>query len=307
MPATDRASSSKVIQCVPNFSEGRRPDVVGEIARALRSGGSKVIDSSLDPDHNRSVITFIGDPDSIRKSALAGVGKAVELIDMRSHHGAHPRVGAVDVIPIVPIRNVTMQDCVDLSCEIGAAIADEFRIPVYFYEESANAEHRRNLANIRRGGYEKLVKGRLDRDRTPDLGPDIAHPTAGATIIGARGPLIAFNVDLRTSDFALAQRIAAEIRRCRDEGRGMAGVKAMAVDLVSRGIVQVSTNITQPDKTTMYDVYDFVRGRAEKAGVEIERSELIGAVRLDDTVRSAAESMKLEGFDETRIVDWWLE
>ncbi|MDO8681908.1 MAG: glutamate formimidoyltransferase [Armatimonadota bacterium] len=298
---------SKIIQCIPNFSEGRRPEIIREIVKAIETGGAKVIDSSLDPDHNRSVITFIGDPEAIRAGVMAGVRKAVELIDMRTHTGAHPRIGAVDVIPLVPISDVTMQECVELSRELGKWIADELKIPVYFYENSASNDHRKNLANVRKGGYESLTKGKLEGNRAPDAGPNVVHPTAGAAVIGARGPLIAFNVNLCSADFTLAKKIAAKIRKMRNEGREMAGVKALAVNLSSRGIVQVSTNITEPDKTTMFDVYDFVRAQAAEAGVEVENSELIGVVRADALIRSAAESMQLIDFDEKRILDNWLE
>ena len=298
---------SKIIQCIPNFSEGHRADVVREIADAISSGGATVIDSSLDPDHNRSVITFIGDPQSMLDSILSGVRKAVELIDLRAHLGGHPRIGAVDVIPIVPIRDVTMDECVDLSREVGRSIAADLGIPVYFYENSAVVGHRRNLAHVRRGGYEALCRGKLEGDRAPDVGPDTAHPSAGATAVGARGPLIAFNVDLRSGDFALARHIAAEIRKRRNEGRGMPGVKAIAVNLKSRGIVQVSTNITQPDRVTMFDVYDFVKRMAGEAGVEVEGSELIGVVRLDAMAHAAAECLQLADFNETRVLDHWIE
>jgi glutamate formiminotransferase / 5-formyltetrahydrofolate cyclo-ligase len=298
---------SKIIQCIPNFSEGHSPEVVREIADAIRLGGATVIDSSLDPDHNRSVITFVGNPQSIRNSILTGVRKAVELIDLRTHLGEHPRIGAVDVIPLVPIRDITMDECVELSREVGCSIAADLGIPVYFYEKSAVVGHRRNLAHVRKGGYEALREGKLEGDRAPDVGPDTAHPTAGATAVGARGPLIAFNVDLRSGDIALARRIASEIRKLRNDGRGMPGVKAIAVKLKSRGIVQVSTNITLPDKATMFDVYDFVRRTASEAGVEIERSELIGVVRLDAMAGATAECLQLADFDETRILDHWIE
>jgi glutamate formiminotransferase / 5-formyltetrahydrofolate cyclo-ligase len=298
---------SKIIQCIPNFSEGHRPEVVSEIAEAIKSGGATVINSSLDPDHNRSVITFIGDPSAILAGILSGVRKAVGLIDLTTHAGEHPRIGAVDVIPLVPIRDVTMDECVELSREVGRVIADELRIPVYFYEKSATVGHRKNLAHVRKGGFEGLRNRVLEGDQAPDVGPNMAHPTAGATAVGARGPLIAFNVNLRSKDFALARHIASEIRRIRGEGGGMPGVKAIAVKLKSKGIVQVSTNITQPDKITMFEVYDFVRHMAAEAGVKVERSELIGVVRLDAVADAAAESLQLADFDETRVLDHWIE
>jgi glutamate formiminotransferase len=199
-----------------------------------------------------------------------------------------------------------MAECVELSREVGRAIATDFGIPVYFYEKSAVVGHRRNLAHVRKGGYEALCRGKLEGDRAPDVGPDTAHPSAGATAVGARGPLIAFNVDLKSSDFLLARHIASQIRKLRNEGRGMPGVKAIAVKLKSRGTVQVSTNITQPDKATMFDVYDFVRRMACEAGAEVERSELIGVVRIDAMAHVDAESLQLADFSETRILEHWI-
>lgn len=298
---------SKVIQCVPNFSEGRRADVIRRIADAIGDGGSRVIDLSLDRDHNRSVITFIGSPEQIKASAPSAVKTAVDLIDIRNHTGGHPRIGVVDVIPLVPIKDITMQECVDLSRGIGAVIAEYLRIPVYFYERSTIRKDRWNLSTIRKGGYEALAAGKLDGDREPDLGPHHVHPSAGATVIGARGPLIAFNVDLQSNDLQIAERIASDIRKMRNEGRGMFGVKAIGVELASQGVAQVSTNITEPDKVTMRDVYEYVKRRAAELGVEVRRSELIGVVRRDAALKSPPESIQLEGFTESRILDSWLD
>ena len=298
---------TQIIQCIPNFSEGRRPEVVEKIADAISAAGARVIDFSGDPDHNRSVITFIGDPAAIERGVIAGARQAIELIDMRAHHGEHPRVGAIDVIPLVPIAGVTMDDCARLARGVGQAIADKLQIPVYFYESSAAAAHRTNLADIRKGGYEALAAGRLVGDRAPDAGPDFVHPTAGATVVGARGQLIAFNVNLASGDLSLAKRIAAAIRRARNDGAGMDGVKALGVELSSRGIVQVTTNITEPDKTTMLDVYEFVRRQADEAGVETAESELIGVVRRRDISICTTRSIKLHGFDDTRTLDYWLD
>lgn len=293
----------QVIQCVPNFSEGRRVTVVTQIVDAIRAAGAEVIDYSLDTDHNRSVVTFIGDPERIYSGVMAGAGKAAELIDLRAHQGAHPRIGAMDVVPLVPVTGVTMDDCVRLSHRLGKAIADNLDIPVYLYEKSASAEHRQNLANVRRGGFEGIAGTTLSKDREPDFGPHRAHPSAGATVIGARGPLIAFNVNLRSHDMALARRIASNMRRTRDEGKGLPGVKAIAVELVSRKLVQISTNITEPDKATMYDVFEFVRREAERCGTQVLESELIGVVRSDAVARSAASAMALADFGSERILD----
>lgn len=297
----------KLVQCIPNFSEGRREEVVRAIVDAVDgSSAARVIDWSMDADHNRAVVTFLGQPEDVRVSMLAGAKAAVELIDLTKHRGAHPRIGAVDVIPVVPIREMTMAEAVALSYEIGKDIADELRIPVYFYERSAVMRHRTNLAEVRKGGFEALQQNGLVNGREPDLGPAQLHPTAGAVVVGARGPLIAYNVNLATDDIEVAKTIAAKIRQVRDSGEALPGVKALAVHLKSRGIVQVSTNITQPHQVSIYDVYAFVEREARSLGVEILESELIGAIREESLIEAARSSMKLHGLTETRLLEHWL-
>lgn len=297
---------AKLVQCVPNFSEGRRADVVEAIVGAIEAASAvRVVDCSMDADHNRSVVTFLGAPEDVRKSAFAGAKTAVELIDLNKHKGGHPRLGAVDVIPLVPIREMTMADTVALSYDLGKDIADGLRVPVYFYECSAVVRHRTNLAEVRKGGFEALKKSGLSGDREPDLGPSEVHPTAGAVVVGARGPLIAFNVNLATNDMHAARAIAAKIRELRDHGHAMQGVKAIAVHLKSRDIAQVSTNITQPHLVSMYDVYAFVEREARALGVEVLESELIGAIREEDLIEAARSAMKLHGISEKRVLDHW--
>lgn len=297
----------KIIQCVPNFSEGRRPEVVRSIVDAIKSAGNaKVVDFSLDTDHNRSVVTIVGEPEAVKLAVLAGAAKAVELIDMRKHKGEHPRIGAIDVIPVVPVIGCTMAECVALSYEIGRELVENLQIPVFFYEQSAKMSHRTNLAAIRKGGYEGLARDGLTGDRHPDIGPTSLHPTAGATVVGARGPLIAFNVNLKTDDLSIARKIALKIRRLRDEGRGMAGVKAMGVKLRSRGIVQVSTNITQPHVTSIYKVFSFVEDEARKMGVEVAQSELIGVLRQETLIEAVCDAIHLPRIPESHILDNWL-
>ena len=292
---------------MPNFSEGRRRNVVEKIAEAIGSASNaRVVDFSLDEDHNRSVVTFIGEPDDIRKSVIAAGMAAVELIDLNKHTGGHPRIGAMDVVPVVPLHNITMDEAVTLAHEIGRDIADVLHIPVYFYERCALREHCVNLADIRRGGYETLKASGLINGREPDLGQSELHPTAGATVVGARGPLIAYNVNLQTADVLVARKIASKMRRLRDSGEALVGVKAIAVFLRSRGIAQVSTNITQPDKTGMYDVYSFVEREARSMGVEVLESELIGAMREDALIEAAGASMKVQGLSQQQILDWWM-
>ena len=298
---------ARIVQCVPNFSEGRRSEVIEQIVEAIGSASSaQVVDYSLDHDHNRAVVTFIGEPEDIRKSMFAGAKAAVDLIDLSKHRGGHPRIGAVDVIPVVPVHELTMAEAVNLSYEIGKDIADGLNIPVYFYERSAVMRHRTSLELIRKGGYEALKKTGLVNGREPDLGPSELHPTAGATVVGARGPLIAYNVNLDTDDMEVARKIAAKIRKLRKSGEALPGVKAIAVYLRSRGIAQVSTNITQPHQVSIYEVYAFVEREAKSMGIEVFESELIGAMREETLIDAAKSAMKLHGLTETHLLDHWI-
>lgn len=294
---------AKLIQCVPNFSEGRRIDVVKKIVDAIAGAADvRVVDWSLDPDHNRSVVTFIGEPCAVRKSMLAGARAAVELIDLNKHTGGHPRIGAVDVIPVVPLSDVSIDEAIALGHEIGRDIAENLHIPVYYYEDCALRGHCVNLANIRKGGFEGLRESGLIGDRTPDVGPSELHPTAGAAVVGARGPLIAYNVNLTSNDTHIARAIASKIRKLRDSGEGMPGVKAIAVLLKSRDIAQISTNITRPDLVSIYDVYSFVEREAKALGVEVLESELIGAIRSEAVITAAAQALKCPQLTQERVI-----
>lgn len=298
---------NKLIQCIPNFSEGRRAEVVQAIVDAIaKASDVRVIDHSMDVDHNRCVVTFLGKPEDVRRSALAGARAAVGLIDLNMHSGEHPRIGAVDVIPVVPIQNVSMDEAVALSLKIGSDIARQLLLPVYFYEQSARLESRTNLAVIRRGGFEALKTADLAGEREPDLGPAKLHPTAGAVVVGARGPLVAFNVNLATDDVAIARAIASKMRKLRDTGEALPGVKAIGVRLRSRNIAQVSTNITQPDKCSMRAVYSFVEAEARAMGVETLESELIGAIGCESQLGGPCASIKLGELAQARIIDTWM-
>lgn len=298
---------SRLIWCIPNFSEGRREDVVLRIAGAMASASEvKVIRWEMDADHNRAVVTFIGAPEDVRKSMLAGAREAVGLIDLSRHAGGHPRIGAVDVVPVVPVGDSTMPEAVALARVIGQDMAAELGLPVYYYEHNAASESRASLAHLRRGGFEALRKCGLTGDRAPDVGPTTLHPTAGAVVVGARGPLVAYNVDLRTNDISIADAIASHIRRLRNEGKGMSGVRAIGVYLASRGIAQVSTNITRPELTGIAEVYSFIEREAREIGVEVLRSEIIGAVRRRDLPDNLRPAIRLLEFDEGQILDNWL-
>ena len=292
-----------IIQCVPNFSEGRNTAVIDSIVGAAREASeAEVADYSFDPDHNRLVVTLLGTPDDIRRAVFVAVSRAVELIDMRSHAGAHPRIGAADVVPLVPVCGITMSECVDLSYEIGKDIAQKLNVPVYFYERSAVLSHRTNLADVRRGGYERLVSAGLEGDRAPDLGPARAHPTAGATVIGARGPLIAYNVNLQSQDIDIAEAIVRKIRS--GEAR-LHGVKSMSVWLAAKSKVQVSMNVTRPDITPLRDVYRFVEAEACGLGVEVAESEIIGVVSRRFLDSTSLEELRADGFKDTQVFENW--
>lgn len=291
------------MQCIPNFSEGRRPEVIEKIVEAIdKASGVRVIDYSMDTDHNRAVVTFIGSPVDVRVSMLAGAKIAVDLIDLNKHTGGHPRIGAVDVVPVVALEDVSESEIIELGHAIGRDIAEKLQVPVYYYEDCALRDHCKNLSDIRRGGFETLNERGLVDGREPDIGPNEVHPTAGATVVGARGPLIAFNVNLKSNDLSIAQKIATKIRHLRNSGEAMEGVKAIGVDLKSRGIVQVSTNITKPDMIGMWDVYSFVEREANKLGVEVLESELIGAIRQQALIDAVKSAMKLPDLTEKRVI-----
>jgi glutamate formiminotransferase len=294
-----------LIESVPNFSEGRRPEVVQAIVDAVRrSGGARVLDLSSDPDHNRSVLTLAGDPAALRAAVEALVAACVERIDLRSHRGSHPRMGAVDVVPFIPIRGATMEDCVALARAVGESIARRHGLPVYLYERAATAAHRRNLAEIRRGEFEGFPAKIKDPRWTPDFGPDRVHPTAGCVAVGAREFLIAYNVNLASGDLDLAKRIARTIR---ESSGGLPCVKAMGVPLAGRGLAQVSINLTDFRTTPLHRVFEAVRAEAARHGVDVAGSEIVGLVPSEALFQAAAAGLRLEGFDAGRVLERRLE
>ena len=290
-----------VIECVPNVSEGRNPEVVSEIAEAVRATpGVRLLDVSSDPSHNRSVLTFVGDAPAVSAGVRALFDAAVPRIDLTRHSGEHPRMGAVDVVPVIPIRGATVEECVALSREIGAEIAKRHRIPVYLYEESATAERRRNLAEVRKGEYEGFAAKPQSPDWKPDFGPDAPHPTAGAVAVGARAPLIAYNINLGTSDLAVAERIAKAIRHL---GGGFRYVKAMPVVLADRGQVQVSINMTNFKKSPLHRVFECVKSEAERHGVAIVGSEIVGLTPAEALIMTAEHFLRLENFSADQVLE----
>lgn len=292
----------RVVECVPNFSEGRNAGTVRALVDAARSvRGVYLLDEEMDHDHHRSVLTFVGPPEAVVEAAFRTVRAAAELIDLRTHQGGHPRVGAADVLPFVPIRGVTMEGCIALARAVGERIGRELSIPVFLYERAAAQPARANLEAIRRGGLEGLAE-RMAADSAwvPDFGPRMLHPTAGATIVGARPPLIACNVNLKTQDLAVAKAIAKTVRA---SGGGIPCLKAIGVDLPSRQLTQVSMNLTNFEETSIPVAFEAVRNEAERRGVQVAGSELIGLVPQRALVAAAEFFLGLERFDPTRVLE----
>ena len=290
-----------VIECVPNISEGRDRDRVGEIADAVRAApGARLLDVSSDASHNRSVLTLVGDAAALRAAVAALFDAVVPRVDLTRHRGEHPRMGAVDVVPFIPIRGATVEECVALSREVAAGIASRHGIPVYLYEDSATSEPRRNLAEIRKGEFEGFAEKMKDPKWAPDFGPATPHPTAGVVAVGARPPLIAYNINLGTRDLAVADRIARVIRHI---GGGFRFVKAMGVELSDRGQVQVSINMTNFKKTPLHRVFECVKSEAERYGVPIVGSEIVGLTPAEALMMTAEHYLRLEGFSSDQVLE----
>jgi glutamate formiminotransferase len=293
--------SSRLFECVPNYSEGRRQDVIDRILAPFRHrAGLHVLDHRADPDHNRLVVTLVGEANPLQEALLESARAAIAGIDLRMHRGEHPRIGAVDVIPFVPLRGVSMEDAVSLARSFAARYAQETGVPVYLYEEAALRPERRALEGIRRGQFEALVTEVSLPERAPDFGPGRLHPSAGATVIGARQFLIAFNINLQSTDLGLARRIA---RRIRASSGGLPCVKAVGVELSERGMVQVSVNLTDYRVTPPHAVLDLVRSEAAKADVSVKETELYGMVPAAALLQEAARSLQAEGFQESQVLD----
>ncbi|MEW6717428.1 MAG: glutamate formimidoyltransferase [Chloroflexota bacterium] len=289
----------QIVECIPNFSEARKPEVVESIVEAITSEpGVVLLDRHSDEDHNRTVLTFVGSPSSVEEAAFRGIQKAAALIDMNQHSGEHPRLGATDVVPLVPISGVTMQECVDMAHRLGQRVGEELGIPVYFYEEAATRPDRKNLEDIRRGEYEGLKKEMgADPDRVPDCGPTEVG-SAGATVIGAREPLIAFNVFLTTNDLAIAKKIARAVRH---SSGGFRYVKALG--MLVDDIAQVSMNLTNYRKTPVATVVEFIRREAERYGVGIRYCELVGLIPQGALVDAAQWYLQLDLFKSEQILE----
>jgi len=291
----------KLIECIPNVSEGRREDVIAGMAAAVRATpGVQLLDISSDASHNRSVFTFAGEPPAIEQAVLALFERAVADIDLRTHRGEHPRMGAVDVVPFVPIEGVTMADCVALAKKVGATVAERFHVPAYLYEEASANPLRKNLEDIRRGEFEGLAAKMARTEWAPDFGEAVPHPTAGASAVGARMALVAYNINLATDRLDVAKKIAAGIRH---SSGGYRFVKAAGFKLEPRGVVQVSMNLTNYEKTPIFRVFETVKREAGRYGVAVLESEIVGLVPAAALHAAAEFYLQLEGFKPDQVLE----
>ncbi len=293
--------TGRLVECVPNFSEGRRPEVIEAIVEPLRGRlGVRLLDHRADPDHNRLVVSLVGSPGPLAEALLESCRVAVASIDLRTHRGAHPRIGAVDVVPFVPLGGLSMPECVEIAREFGRRFNRETGVPVYFYEEAATRPGRRNLEDVRRGQFEALRRQIGGPGREPDVGEPAVHPSAGATAVGARRFLVAFNVNLATRDLSIAKAIATSVRA---SNGGVPNVKAVGVDLADRGMVQVSMNLTDHARTPMHLVLDRVRAEARRRGVEVAETEIYGMVPATAMLDAAAHYLQARGFDPSQVLE----
>ena len=291
---------NEIIECVPNISEGKRKEVVKKIIENLEKTGVKILDYSSDSDHNRSVVTFVGNRETIIKGAMQIARDAVNLIDLRKHRGTHPRMGAIDVIPFIPIKNIRMKDCIEISRIVGKQIAEELKVPVYMYAESATKPERKKLPNIRKGEFEGFFEKIKEPDWQPDFGAPIVHPTAGVTAVGAREFLIAYNINLNTTNIDIAKRIARSIR---ESSGGLRYIQAKGMELKDKGCVQVSMNILNYKKAPLYRIFEIVKTEAKRYGVNVKESELIGLMPMDAALKSLAFYLQLPELSAKQILE----
>lgn len=291
----------KIIECVPNFSEGRDLLKLEKILDVFRGRHNvKLLDYSSDEDHNRTVVTIVGEPTALKVAMVEAIGKAVELIDLTKHEGQHPRMGAVDVVPFIPIKNVTVEEADRLAREVAMEASELYNLPFFLYEKSATAPHRENLANVRKGQFEGMAEKMKDEQWKPDFGPNTIHPTAGVTAIGARMPLVAFNVNLSTDNLEIASKIAKQVRHL---SGGFRYVKALGIELEDRGIVQVSMNLTDYTKSSIYRVFETIKMEAQRYGVNVVGSEIVGLVPLQAIVDTADYYLRLENFNIDQVLE----
>ena len=293
---------NQIVECVPNFSEGRDTAKMEKIIDCFRGKeGIKLLDYSHDTDHNRMVVTAIGSPEAMKMTMIEAIGTAVQEIDLTKHQGQHPRMGSTDVVPFIPVRNMSMDEAIKLAKEVAEEAAIRFNLPMYLYEKAASAPHRENLAEVRKGQFEGLTKKMEDPLWKPDFGPETPHPTAGATIIGARNYLVAYNVNLRSNDLEMARAIAKRVRHI---GGGLRFCKAMGVDLKEKNMVQVSMNLTDYTKTSVYQAFEMVKMEAARYGVSVAGSEVIGLLPLGVLVDTANYYLGIDDFTIDRVLEY---
>jgi len=292
---------NRIVECVPNFSEGRNLEKIEKIVQPFRGReGVKLLDYQRDEDHNRCVVTVVGEPEPLKTAVLEAMEAAIATIDMRTHTGQHPRMGAVDVVPFIPVKGVAMPEAVALSRQVAEAAAQKLDLPIFLYEESATAAHRRNLADVRKGQFEGMAEKIRQPEWTPDFGPAEIHPSAGVTAMGARMPLVAYNVNLGTANLEIANDIARKIRHL---SGGLRYCKAIGIDLKDRGIVQVSINMTDYTRTALYRVFELIRIEARRWGVPVIGSEIVGLVPMGALIDTAAYYLQLENFKTEQVLE----
>jgi len=296
------SSMKQIVQCVPNFSEGRDLEKIEKIVTPFRAkDGVKLLDYQNDQDHNRAVVTVVGAPEPLKEAVIEAMGVAIDLIDMRQHQGQHPRMGAIDVVPFIPVKNVTPQEAVEISKDAAAKAADRYNLPIFLYENSAGRPERQNLAAIRKGQFEGMAEKIKQPEWKPDFGPAEIHPSAGVTAMGARMPLVAYNVNLDTGNFEIADRIAKQVRHI---SGGLRYCKGIGIELKDRGIVQVSMNMTDYTKTALYRVFELIKIEARRYGVNVIGSEIIGLVPMEALIDTAAYYLGLEDFSMEQVLEY---
>jgi glutamate formiminotransferase len=296
------AGLKKILECVPNFSEGRDLKKIEKIVEPFRAiDGVKLLDYQNDEDHNRSVVTVVGEPEPLKNAIVESMGVAVELIDMRTHKGQHPRMGAIDVVPFIPVKNVSVPEAVDISKATAKLAAEAYSLPIFLYEQSATRPERQNLATIRKGQYEAMAEKLSQSEWTPDFGPARVHPSAGVTAMGARMPLVAFNVNLDTNRLEIADRIARKVRHI---SGGLRYCKGIGIELKERGIVQVSMNMTDYTKTALYRVVELIKIEARRYGINVVGSEIIGLVPMEALIDSAVYYLGVEDFSMSQVLEY---
>ncbi len=293
---------NKILECVPNFSEGRDLEIIEKIVDPFRNtDGVKLLDLQTDEDHNRSVVTVVGEPKPLKKAVVESMGIAIKLIDMRNHTGQHPRMGAIDVVPFIPVKNITVDEAVEVSKAVAQQVSDTFGLPIFLYEQSASNPGRQNLATIRKGQFEGMAEKIKDPDWKPDYGPAEIHPTAGVTAMGARMPLVAYNVNLDTGDIEIANQIAKQVRHI---SGGLRYCKGIGIELKDRGIVQVSLNMTDYTRTSLYRVFELIKIEAQRWGVNVIGSEVIGLVPMQALIDCAEYYLGIENFSMEQVLEY---